>query len=270
MPIGDVSGENVLVESTPVRCPGALPPAGQSARRTRSPRSALRVQGARGHSPPVAWSDGMDAFVYERTPLTRRPFPIVPSGDSVVPPMPGASEDGQTVDADQLFEVAVETEFYYKPTLIKSEAESVALMRRFEADSQNVAALVAERQQADQLARHIEAMSVATCQGVRAEENQRVLQESSALIQFSQTHEIQMATQRQSAEARHSDIMRRQQEAFREQVRKGRVEVRRLRDETKDVSSTLRSQLAVERKKRTGVGDDDAVLREVPKHGTRL
>ena len=119
MLIGDVSGVNIIVESTPVRRPGTLPMAGQSARRTRSPRSALRVQRARGHSPPVAWSDGMDAFVCARMPLTRRSFPIVPFGDHVVPPMPGASEDGQTVDLDQLLEAAVETEFYYKPTLLK-------------------------------------------------------------------------------------------------------------------------------------------------------
>ena len=58
-----------------------------------------------------------------------------------------------------------------------------------------------------------------------------------------------MASQRQNVEERHSDIMRRQQEAFDEQVRKERDEVRRLCDETKDVSSTLQSQLAGERNK---------------------
>ena len=41
--IGDVSGLNIPVESIPARCPGTLPMAGQSARRTRSPRSDLRV-----------------------------------------------------------------------------------------------------------------------------------------------------------------------------------------------------------------------------------
>ena len=75
------------------------------------------------------------------------------------------------------------------------------------------------------------------------------MQESSGLIHFTQTHEIQMAAQRQSAEERHSDIMRRQQEALHEQLRKDRDEVRRLRDATEDVSVALQSQLAVERNK---------------------
>ena len=50
----------------------------------------------------------MGAFVYARPPLTQRSFPIVPFGDSVVPPMPGASDDGQTVDVEQLLVAAVD------------------------------------------------------------------------------------------------------------------------------------------------------------------
>ena len=118
-------------------------------------------------------------------------------------------------------------------------------MRRFAEDSQNVAVLIAELQQADQRARHIEAVAVATCQGVRVEENKRVLLESSALIQFSQSHKIQLASQRQSAEERHSDIMRGQQEAFDGQVRRECDEVRKLRDLSKDLSSNLQTQLEV-------------------------
>ena len=95
-------------------------------------------------------------------------MPLVQAGTLVVPPLPGGSP-GVDIDVDDLLAAAVETEFYYKPALVQSEAESAALMRKLNERSQSVATLVSELQQADLRAKHIEAVADATCHGVRAE-----------------------------------------------------------------------------------------------------
>ena len=122
-------------------------------------------------------------------------------------------------------------------------------MRDVNESSRNVATLVAELRQADDRARHIESVAVAACQGVRAEGHNRVLQQSFALLRYSQTHEHEMASQRSGAETMHNSIVRMQREEFNELVRRQREEVRVLRGEASNISTHLVAQLAAERTK---------------------
>ena len=86
----------------------------------------------------------VEAFTYPSTPLTQRAMPVAQMGTLVVPPLPGGSPGGWDIDVDDLLAAAVDTEFYYKPVLEQSEAESAALLRRVNEGSQSVAKLVSE------------------------------------------------------------------------------------------------------------------------------
>ena len=127
----------------------------------------------------------------------------------LVPVMPGDSPGGP-IDVDDLLEAAVETEFYYKPELDHYEAASDALRKEVSESSKNVATLVAELRLADQRARHIETIAVTRYQGLRDEENHRVSRESAALLRYSHSHELEMASQRTGAETIHIAIVTKQ------------------------------------------------------------
>ena len=129
------------------------------------------------------------------------------------------------------------TEFYYKPALEQSEAESAALLRRVNEGSQSVAKLVSDLQQADLRAKHIEVVAEATCQGVRAEEGPRVKLESAALLHYSQSHRRDMASQRQGAETMHCGIMQRERAEFDELLRREKEQVRVIREEAADLGN---------------------------------
>ena len=87
----------------------------------------------------------VQAFTLPSTPQARRAMPLTQAGTLVVPPLPGGSP-GIDIDVDDLLAAAVDTEFYYKPALQQSEAESAALLRRVNEGSQSVAKLVSELQ----------------------------------------------------------------------------------------------------------------------------
>ena len=76
-----------------------------------------------------------------------------------------------------------------------------------------------------------------------------MLQESTALLRYSQTHELEMASQRNGAETMHNSIVRRQREELDELVRHERDQVRVLREEASNISAHLVTQPAEERSK---------------------
>jgi hypothetical protein len=156
-----------------------------------------------------------------------------------------APDIGQ-VDVDALIDTALDVEVHFIPELEQAQAENALLRERYAASSARVAVLVGELKAADTHLSEVESYARSAVQGIREEEHQRVLVESSAMVQLAETCSRKVSEQRHVAEQQHREIVERMSAQHEAEIQVGRATIQHLTKEVNELKSGYAAALEAE------------------------